>query len=220
MISPFANISAREKKNLLSLLKVHIYNFDVNYDILGVIKNDDVIGIIDEGAAEIRHINYNGEVYITELLEEDSIFSTTISSINNDEFEMITTDKTTIIVIDYSNLINQEHLTKSYYNTFIQNLFTIINEKTKEKNERIRILTKKTIRNKLLEYFKITQSNNHSKNIYLPFNYKDLADYLAIDRCAMARELKYMKEEGFIEIKGKRITLLYWKRFLAMLLCL
>ena len=209
MISPFANISAREKQNLLSLLKVHIYSFDVNYDILEVIKNDDVIGIISEGAAEIRHVNYNGEVYITELLEEDSVFSTTISSINNNEFEMITKEKTSIIVIDYNNLMNKELISKSYYNIFIQNLFTIINEKTMQKNERIRILTKKTIRNKLLEYFKITQSNNHSKNIYLPFNYKDLADYLAIDRCAMARELKYMKEEGFIEIKGKRITLLY-----------
>ncbi len=37
----------------------------------------------------------------------------------------------------------------------------------------------------------------------------DLADYLAIDRSAMSRELKYLKEEGFIEIKGKRIKLLY-----------
>ena len=38
---------------------------------------------------------------------------------------------------------------------------------------------------------------------------QDLADYLAIDRCAMTRELKYLKEEGFISVNGRVITLLY-----------
>ena len=80
---------------------------------------------------------------------------------------------------------------------------------TRSVTNRIEILTKKTIRNKLLEYFKIVSTKNNSKNIYLPFTFTDLADYLAIDRSAMTRELKNLKGEGFIEIKGKRITLLY-----------
>ena len=48
-----------------------------------------------------------------------------------------------------------------------------------------------------------------SKNIYLPHNYIDLANYLSVDRAAMTRELSFMKDEGFIETKGKRITILY-----------
>ena len=80
-----------------------------------------------------------------------------------------------------------------------------------EKNERISMLTKKTIRNKLLEYFNIMSKKYNSKYIYLPFNFTNLADFLAIDRCAMSRELKYLKDEGFIEIKDKKITLLYEK---------
>ena len=36
-----------------------------------------------------------------------------------------------------------------------------------------------------------------------------LADYLGVDRSAMSRELSYLKEEGFIEIKGKRIKLTF-----------
>ena len=73
----------------------------------------------------------------------------------------------------------------------------------------IEILSKKTIRSKLLTYFNIRYNQKKSKYIYLPYNYKDLAEYLAIDRCAMTREIKYLKEDGFIETKGKRITLLY-----------
>ena len=38
---------------------------------------------------------------------------------------------------------------------------------------------------------------------------KDLADYFAVNRSAMFRELKNLKEEKFIKIDGKKITLLY-----------
>ena len=90
----------------------------------------------------------------------------------------------------------------------MQNLFTILNDKIKEKNDRISILTNKTIRNRLLEYFNVNITKG-TKYVYLPFNFSNLANYLGVDRSAMTRELKYMKEEGFIEIKGKRITILY-----------
>ena len=48
-----------------------------------------------------------------------------------------------------------------------------------------------------------------SKSFTLPFSLTDLADYLSIDRSAMMRELAHLKEEGFIQKKGKKITLLY-----------
>lgn len=35
----------------------------------------------------------------------------------------------------------------------------------------------------------------------------DLADYLSIDRSAMTREMKHMKEDGLIEVEKKRIRL-------------
>jgi CRP-like cAMP-binding protein len=88
-------------------------------------------------------------------------------------------------------------------------LFDIINEKYKETTDRVKILEKKQIRDILLEYFEIEHKKTHSRYIYLPFNFKDLADYLAINRSAMFRELKNLKEEKFIEVKDRRITLLY-----------
>ena len=94
-------------------------------------------------------------------------------------------------------------------NTFFRNIFDIINTKIKEKNTRIKILEKKQIREKLLEYFELKYSETNSRFIYLPFTLKDLADYIAVNRSAMFRELKNLKEEKFIAVKGKRITLLY-----------
>lgn len=75
-------------------------------------------------------------------------------------------------------------------------------------NTRIEILSKKNIRDKLLTYFKLISSKNFSKTFTLPFSLTDLADYLSVDRSAMMREISHLKEEGFIEKKGKKITLL------------
>ena len=40
-------------------------------------------------------------------------------------------------------------------------------------------------------------------------SFTELANYLSVDRSAMSREIKYLKEEGFIETNGKRIKLNY-----------
>ena len=58
-------------------------------------------------------------------------------------------------------------------------------------------------------YFKTQYQKSHSKFIYLPNSFKDLADYFAINRSAMFRELKSLKDDNFIKIDGRRITLLY-----------
>ena len=60
----------------------------------------------------------------------------------------------------------------------------------------------------LLEFFEIEYRKTHSRNIYLPSSFKDLADYFAVNRAAMFRELKNLKDEKFIETKGRKIILL------------
>ena len=208
MISPFFNISEKNKKKLLYTLRTHTYTYKKNQDILSTFKSDNIIGIVLEGSCQIKRNYYNGNRINVETLEKDNIFSTNISSLNSNEFSIIAKEKTIILSIDYNELIDNTHIKKLYYCQFIKNLFEILNEKIKEKNERIRILSCKGIRNKLLEYFTIEQEKHHSKYIHLESTFSNLANDLAIDRSAMTRELKYLKEEGFIEIKGKRITII------------
>ena len=208
MKEPFLGIKEKEKNKLLKDLEALTFNFQKHNTILEKIKNDNFIAIIIDGSVQIIKTDYNGNRTIIEELEENNMFGSKISSLNNSEYSVETKEDTKIIIIDYESIINNNSNNK-YHNQFIKNLLEIIIDSISDKNNRIEILTKKTIRNKLLEYFKIVSKKNGSRNIYLPFTFTDLADYLAIDRSAMSRELKYLKEEGFIEIKGKRITLLY-----------
>lgn len=203
-MNPFFNIADNNKIKLLKDLEAQTYTFNKHEEMLKKIKNRNYIGIILEGIIQIIKTDYNGNRTIIEELTDNDIFGSKISSLSNNEYTITTKDITKIIIVDYEQLIRSNN-TNNYYNQFIKNLLEIIINSINDKNNRIEILTKKTIRNRLLEYFKIVSLKNKSKNIYLPFTFTDLADYLAIDRSAMTRELKNLKEEGFIEIKNKRI---------------
>ena len=74
---------------------------------------------------------------------------------------------------------------------------------------RVELLTKRSTRDKLLGYFSLLSTRHFSKTFTLPFSLTDLADYLSVDRSAMMRELRILKEDGFIEKTGNSITLLY-----------
>lgn len=209
MNSPFDGITELQKNKLFKLLATHIYTFNKNEEVLQTLKNDNIICILLEGYAHIININYNGEENLVEELYENSVFGTNISDIDYSEYQVRAIEDSKVLVIDYKKLVDYKNINHNYYNVFIINLFEIVNSKLKMNNDRIRILTKKSIRDKLLAFFENEYKKSRSKFIYLPNNFKDLADYLSINRSAMFRELKYLKDEKFIKIDGKKIILLY-----------
>ena len=209
MSNPFENLSKNQISKLFHILGVHIYNFKKNQEILPTIKYENIISIILQGHAQIINIEYNGNEIIMENLYKDDIFGTNICATNSEYTQIIAKEDTKVLVIDYDKLVNPLNLKYTYFNIFLMNIFDIINTKFKEKNERVKILEKKQIREKLLEYFEIEHKKTRQRNIYLPFTFRDLADYLAVNRSAMFRELKHMKDEKFIEVNDRKITLLY-----------
>ena len=74
--------------------------------------------------------------------------------------------------------------------------------------EKVDILSHRSIRGKLMSYFRIQSTKQNTLTFELPFSLLKLANYLCIDRSAMMRELKKMKEEEMIELDGRMVTLL------------
>lgn len=209
MIDLFKSIRPSNKRKILKILEANTLTFNPNCRVLSSVKWEGMIGYVVSGYLQIVRIDYNGNRTIIEELVEGTVFGSNLSSLKNNEFEIITKEESQIIIIDYQNIISSNNNIYPYYCQFIMNLLEITVDKIGEKNNRIEILTKKSIRDKLLEYFKIISMNNHSKTIYLTLNYSELADYLAVDRCALSRELKNLKDDGFIKKEGRKIVLLY-----------
>ena len=68
-------------------------------------------------------------------------------------------------------------------------------------------LPRLSIRDKLQCSFQIRRLETGSDTFPLPFPLSALADYISSDRSAMMRELKRMREEGLVDMEGRRVTL-------------
>ena len=115
----------------------------------------------------------------------------------------IARENSSILFIEYEKIISSKDT------NLINNIIDIFSNKILELNDRIELLTKKSIRDKLLDYFTYTSKKNMSKSFYLDMTYTDLSDYLSVDRSALMREIKYLKEDNLIKTEGKKITILY-----------
>lgn len=206
-MDPFKKIGEEDKALLLKSLEASTIYLDKNEMISSTIRMNSVYGIVIEGYVQIIKTDYYGNKIIIEELYKNAVFGSNISFSISEECEIIAKEESVIIIFDsYAiyNLYNENDICRQ----FILNLIEIFTNIITKRNERIRILTNKTIRNKLLEYFDILSKKSGSRIIHLPFSYTDMADYLAVDRSAMSREMKKLKDEKIIEVKSRRITLL------------
>lgn len=209
MYNLFENITETEKNELLKLLNSFSYKFNKNEIIPKDIFFKKSIGIITEGSINIIKINYNETETIVDIINEDNILSTMTYNILDEDYEITTNEITNILIIDFDKILecNLDNIT---YNQFLKNILNIFSNKLLDSNNHIEVLTNRTIRNKLLTYFRQLSKKNNSNTIYLPFNYTSLANYLGVDRSSMNRELKNLKNENLIETKGTRIKLNYY----------
>ena len=58
-----------------------------------------------------------------------------------------------------------------------------------------------------MAYLNSAAGENRGESFILPMSYTTLAEYLSVDRSAMMREMRKMREEGLICTEGRSVTL-------------
>ena len=205
-IQIFKHLSETDIKKFITKSKAKILEAKKDRTIMANIAKIDEFGIILKGNANLIKYDINGNLVILDTLQENDVFGS-IFSYNNEENFVITTSDSKILFINYDILLDLCIKKESNYNHLINNIFNILNEKITSLNNRIDLLTKRSTRDKLLSYFQYECNKKASNSFTLPFSYTSLANFLAVDRSAMMREIKSLKEEGFVITNKKRITI-------------
>ena len=112
-----------------------------------------------------------------------------------------------MVFIDYHHILKRCERACTHHSLLVQNMLRLISDKAQALSERVDVLSRRSIREKLLCYFNQLAEKEGSRTFQLPFSLSMLADYIATDRSAMMRELKRLKEEGVLRSEGRRITL-------------
>ena len=170
-----------EIKYLCVLLsgKAHLYCVDVDgeYTLLENYVPNDIFG-------EVFTLPYSGLGYVVEADADCRVMFIKMTCI-------------------YGRCPNAcEHHTK-----LNSNLFKLTAKKAQMLALRINMISKKTVRQKLLSYFEYMQEK-YGNSFETELSLSGLANYLCIDRTSLMRELRMMKDEGIIDSKGRSITIL------------
>ena len=205
----FENINPRNIEKLKRILQANTIRYRKNVNVLSNVNREDFIAIIDSGSVQLIYNDYDGNKSIIEEITEGEIFGSINYILQAEEITCVTKEETQITFIEYEQITNDEIIKNDYYIIFIKNLIKILGNQITSKNSRIELLTKRTTRDKILEYFKMQAQKKGSKVFTLPMTFTELANYLSVDRSAMTREIKNLKDEGFIKTNGKKITIKY-----------
>ena len=193
-----------------SCTKVQKKVFLKNEIITSYIAKRNQFCILLSGNADLVRYDLNGNRTIVEHFSKYDIFGEMFYNVTtNNELLVEARKKSEVLFYSYNDIKQKCKSNCKFHQVLSETLPELILGKVINLNMRIELLTKRSIRDKLLGYFTLVSNRNLSKSFTLPFPLTDLADYLSIDRSAMMRELKLLKEDGFIEKIGNRIILLY-----------
>ncbi len=184
--------------------------FSKNEVVTTYIKNRNQLCILLDGHADLVRYDLNGNRTIVEHFSKNALFGEVFYTITtNNELLVEAKSSCTVLFYIYDDIFKKCKSNCKFHQTLSENLPQLILNKVTDLNMRIELLTKRSTRDKLLGYFSLLSTRNLSTSFELPFSLTDLADYLSVDRSAMMRELKLLKEDGFVEKVGNRIILLY-----------
>ena len=185
-------------------------SFKKNQTITTYIQKRNQICIILSGEADLVRYDMNGDKTIIEHFTKNDIFGEALYIVTtNNELSVEAKKSCEVLFFNYNNIHQKCRNNCKFHQTLSENFSNLILNKVMDLNTRVEILTKRSIREKLRGYFNILSTRNLSKTFSLPFSLTDLADYFSVDRSAMMREIKALKDEGFIKKNGNKITLLY-----------
>ena len=171
--------------------------------------NQNAVGIIERGAASLIRIDADGVATGLEELHAGGVFGKdwAFAGSREDSLEVVCRTACDVLFIDYPHILKRCENACYHHSLLVQNMLRLMADKAQSLSERVDVLSRRSIREKLLCYFRQQSEKEGANTFTLPFSLSTLADYIATDRSAMMRELKRLREEGTVSSDGRRFTL-------------
>jgi CRP-like cAMP-binding protein len=173
-------------------------------------SGSDAVGILERGEASLLRVDSKGVETSLEELGQGGVFGRTLAFAGNcaDSIQVVSRTPCEVLFIDYAHILKRCEKACTHHSLLVQNMLRLMAEKAQTLSERVDVLSRRSIRDKLLCYFDQLSEKAGSRTFALPLSLTRLADYIAADRSAMMRELKHLREEKMITGSGREITLL------------
>ena len=205
----FAGVSREELGALLHCLQARIVTADKAEPVF--LEGDDAgfIGLVLEGAVQIVRDDYDGTRSVIGCAEPGELFAETYACSNVATMPVsgYALHPSKIMFFSCGRMLTVCTNACRFHNQIVKNLLQVVAEHNVNLSQKIRFMSQKSTRQKLMAYLLDQAKRAGSPEFTIPFDRQALADYLGVERSAMSAELSKMQNDGILRTRGSHFIL-------------
>ena len=172
----------------------------------------DRVGVLLEGRAQVLREEFSGARTILTALAPGDLFAEAFACASGGgrtlPVSVLATSDCRVLLIDYRKIITACPSACDFHARLVRNMLAVLADKNLLLNRRLRHLSKRTTREKLLSYLSEEAAAHGGREFDIPFDRQGLADYLCVERSAMSAALSRLRGEGLLETRLSHFRLL------------
>ena len=167
-------------------------------------------GLVLSGSVQVYMDDINGNHIIMATVTTGETFGESLCFLSLDETPINIRAATDVHVLwmKTSGIFAWSNNCEAHIHDLVVRFISMLAERTLVMNDRIQILSKISLRDKLITFFSQYMYKNRSRVFDVPFDRSDMAAYLGTNRSALSRELSEMRKEGILEFDKYHFHLL------------
>lgn len=207
----FKGIKQDDCRRMINCFNAEIKKFKSGSKIMDYSDNPDKLGIVLNGTAVMVRYDVNGVRSIMESLEEQSVFGVyfTFTASHRSCIEIVAETDCEIMFVRRSEITKRCENACQCHTQVVENLLELMSEKAISLNERIEVLSQRSIEDKLISCLRIIEEKTPAgKSPQIPFSTTALSDYLCVNRSALQREITRLKKDGILTIIKRKFRIM------------
>ena len=188
-ITLFTDILPEEQERMRVCFKVREAVFQNGETIMEYSSSMKKIGLIQEGRAVLYCCDEDGNEYVIDELNKDSVLGEPfLLPSDSQHYYVCAATETRVMFIDYEHVIKRCENACHHHSQMVSNLLQMIAMRASQQANRIYVLSRNSTRKKIMAYLNEVGGGKKKQVFTLPVSYTTLAEYLCVDRSAMMRE--------------------------------
>lgn len=204
----FRDIDTADLEELLKCLGAEIKTIGKSEIVLLNGDKPESIGIVLSGQLHVVREDTDGNRSIIAAITPGDIFGEALccADVPESPVTVLADTASLVMLLRFSHILKTCSNSCTFHTRLIANMLRLIANKNLLLQDRMEIISLKSIRAKVTRYLE-SFSPVREKEFYIPFNREELADFLCVERSALSHELARMKRDGLIEYKKNRFVL-------------
>ena len=206
----FAGIRKEDMAGMLDCIGYHIRSYEKGAIIAFEEETINHVGVVLSGKVDMVKEDLWGNRTMLVRMGKDEVFGETFAC-GEDAMSVVTfaaAERTQVLFLSFSRVMHTCSHACAFHQTLIENMVRIIARKNRELMRKVEVVSKRSLREKILAYLSIQAQQQGKKTFEIPLGRLEWAQYLCVDRSALTRELAKMQEEGILDYHRNTFKLL------------